>query len=624
MSQSSGSQTTQALALGAIGVVYGDIGTSPLYTMKEIFGAGGVPVDPTGIIGAVSTVFWALMLIVTLKYVIFVLRADNRGEGGVMSLLSLAMVAAGNSKRKREVLFLMGALGAALFYGDSVITPAVSVLGAVEGLHLVAPELDRFVLPISVAILIALFLVQRRGTEAVGRMFGPIMLAWFLVLGGMGLWHIAEAPQILKALNPLYAAQFVIDRGPLLLLALAAIVLAVTGAEALYADMGHFGAKAIRLAWGVLVLPCLALNYLGQGAMLLAHPEFADNPFYRMFPDVVLIPTVMLAAAAAIIASQAVITGAYSITQQVIQLGFLPRMPIVHTSHHLRGQIYMPHINWILMVAVLGAAVGFGTSSALAGAYGLAVTTAMLIDTALLFAVATYRWNVSPLVAWPALIAFVCIDVLLIASCTTKLFEGGWFTLTIAIGIMLLMATWRTGRRLAAGAGGADELALEPFLRSLMMEPIPRVPRTAVFLMSDTEGTPRAMLHNLKHNMVLHERNVLLTVLFHEVPVMPAEERVRVEELEHGFWRVTLNFGYMENPDVPLHLQRCADFGLDIDMFSTSFFINRQTIVSTAGSGMPEWREQLFATMYRNASSVVNYFNIPHNSVIELGTRVAI
>jgi KUP system potassium uptake protein len=624
MSQSSGSQTTRALALGAIGVVYGDIGTSPLYTMKEIFGAGGVAVDATGITGAVSTVFWALMLIVTLKYVIFVLRANNRGEGGVMSLLSLAMVAAGNSKHKREVLFLMGALGAALFYGDSVITPAVSVLGAVEGLHLVAPEMDRFVLPISVGILVALFLVQRRGTEAVGRMFGPIMLTWFLVLGGMGLWHIAEAPQILHALNPLYAAQFVADRGPLLLFALAAIVLAVTGAEALYADMGHFGARAIRLAWSVLVLPCLALNYLGQGAMLLAHPEYADNPFYRMFPDVVLIPAVMLAAAAAIIASQAVITGAYSLTQQVIQLGFLPRMPIVHTSHHLRGQIYMPHINWILMVAVLGAAVGFGSSSALAGAYGLAVTMAMLIDTALLFLVATYRWKVSPLVAWPALLAFVCIDVLLVAACATKLFDGGWFTLTIAIGIMLLMATWRTGRRLAAGAGGADELALEPFLRSLMMEPIPRVPRTAVFLMSDTEGTPRAMLHNLKHNMVLHERNVLLTVIFQEVPVMPAEERLQVEELEHGFWRVTMNFGYMENPDVPEHLKGCAALGLDIDMFSTSFFINRQTIVSTAGSGMPEWREQLFATMYRNSSSVVNYFNIPHNSVIELGTRVAI
>ncbi len=624
MTQSSNPQTTRALTLGAIGVVYGDIGTSPLYTMKEIFGAGGVAVDPAGITGAVSTIFWALMLIVTLKYVVLVLRADNRGEGGVMSMLSLALVAAGRSHKRREILFFLGALGAALFYGDSVITPAVSVLGAVEGLELAAPALSAYVLPISVVILVALFLVQRRGTEAVGRMFGPVMLAWFSLLGLIGLWHIFDSPEILLALNPIYAFGFLADRGPAILLALAAIVLAITGAEALYADMGHFGARSIRYAWSLVVLPCLALNYLGQGAMLLDHPEYADTPFYRMFPDALLIPVVVLAAAAAIIASQAVITGAYSITQQAIQLGFLPRMPIVHTSHHLRGQIYMPHINWMLMFAVLTAAIGFGTSSALAGAYGTAVTLAMLIDTLLLFCVALYRWNVPGAVAWPALAAFLVIDGLLVAACATKLLDGGWFTASIALSILLLMSTWRTGRRLATGAGGADELALEPFVRSLMLEPIPRVPRTAVFLMSDTEGTPRAMLHNLKHNMVLHERNVLLTVVFHEVPVIAVEERATVEPLDFGFYRATLNFGYMENPDVPENLKACAKLGLEIDMFSTSFFINRQTIVSTHGSGMQQWREEVFAAMYRNASSAVNYFNIPHNSVIELGTRIAI
>jgi KUP system potassium uptake protein len=569
------------------------------------------------------------MLIVTLKYVIVVLRADHHGEGGVTSMLALALGALrpgklGKASRAREPLILLGALGAALFYGNGIITPSLSVLGAVEGLDLATPALSPYVLPISVTILVTLFLVQRRGTESVGRVFGPVMLCWFAVLGAMGLWHIADAPRILNALNPLYAVAFIVERGPMLMLALAAVVLAVTGAEALYADMGHFGAKAIRAAWSLVVLPCLALNYLGQGAMLLAHPEHADSPFYRLFPESMIVPVVVLATAAAIIASQAVITGAFSITQQVVQLGFLPRMRVVHTSHHQRGQIYMPLVNWLLMAGVVAAAIGFGSSSALAGAYGLAVTLGMFIDTLLLAFVALYHWRVPRPVAIAGLLLFGTIDVLLIAACATKLVDGGWLTLGIAALVMLLVSTWRTGRRLSAGQGGADDIALETFVQSLMLEPLPRAPRTAVFLMSDNENMPKALLHNLKHNVILHERNVLLTVVFRDIPVVPAHTRIAVEDLGHDFHRVRLEFGYMEIPDVPTNLQRCARFGLEIDPFTTSYFINRQSIVSTSLDGAAGWREGLFALMYRNASSVVNYFHIPHNSVIELGIRVAI
>lgn len=618
-------QSLAALTLGAIGVVYGDIGTSPLYTVKEIFAPHtGVALNPSNLVGAVSVIIWALMLVVTLKYVILILRADNRGEGGGLALTALAAHAVRSNPGLRRGLLLLGVFGATLFYGDSVITPAISVLGAMEGLTLVTPALEPYVLPITVVILIALFLVQRFGTHAVGRFFGPIIVLWFTTLGAMGVVHIIQQPAILAALNPLHAWDFLMARGWYLFAAVGAIVLALTGAEALYADMGHFGRRPIQLAWTTLVYPGLALNYLGQGALLIGDPAAIENPFYRLFPDLWVLPALVLATLAAIIASQAVISGAYSMTKQAIQLGFLPRMRIRYTSALEMGQIYMPAVNWALLVGVLGSVLFFGSSSALAGAYGVAVTLTMLITTVMTFFVVRYRWHLPRSIAVGATVFFAAIDVLLVAGCMVKFFDGGWFPLALGLCIFILMSTWSSGRDLLLRSIRRDGLDLKAFVDALDTPSMARAKRTAVYPVADPATVPLALLHNLKHNQVLHETNVILTVVFQEVPTVPRSDRVEVEALGQGFWRVRLHFGFMDAPDVPNALALAEPLGLAIPEFETSYFLSRETVVPVPGSGMAQWREHLFATMSRNAGGVVEYFRLPDNLVVELGTRVQI
>lgn len=615
--------STAALTLGAIGVVYGDIGTSPLYTIREIFSAStGIPLTPANLVGAVSTVFWALMLVVTLKYVILVLRANNHGEGGVMALLALAVTKA--KQQHRPWLLLLGVMGGALFYGDSVLTPAISVLSAIEGLQVVSPGLASFVMPLSAAILFGLFAVQRFGTQAVGKLFGPVIIVWFLVLGAIGLWHIVHTPAILAALNPMHALTFLMARGSGVFLAVGAVVLAITGAEALYADMGHFGKPAIRIAWNGLVLPGLALNYMGQGALLLDHPAAVSNPFYLSFPPALLVPAIILATMATIIASQAVISGAYSITRQAIQLGFLPRMRIVHTSATESGQIYLPAVNWLLLVAVLTVTVSFGNSSALATAYGIAVTGTMLITTILTFFVLRYGWRYPLWLAAGATGCFVALDSLLLVSCSVKFLQGGWFPVVVAAGMLLLMWTWKQGRDALLKSIRQDDPLLQDFVSSMADSTLPRIERTAVFLVSDPHSAPQALMHNLKHNQVLHRTNLVLTVEYADTPTVAANARSHHKALGHGFWQMTLRYGFMENPDIPKALAQCPLPGVVIDPFTTSYFVSREVVVPSAGGRMAKWRDSLFAAMSRNAGSVVEYFNIPINSVIELGSRVYI
>ena len=616
---------TAALALAALGVVYGDIGTSPLYTMKEIFaGSGGVALTSGEVIGVVSTIFWMLMFVVTLKYVTLVLRADNRGEGGIMALVALAAGAAGRTPQRKAILLLIGVLGAALFYGDSVITPAISVLGAVEGLNVAMPHMSAYIVPLSVAILVGLFMVQRHGTATVGKLFGPIIVVWFVAIGIAGAMQIGRHPDILVALNPIHALRFLHDRGWEVFAAIGAIVLAVTGAEALYADLGHFGRRPIQLAWLGLVMPSLALNYFGQGALLIADPGAIANPFYRLFPDALLLPALALATVATVIASQAVISGTYSMTKQAVQLGFLPRMQVVYTSAREIGQIYMPVINWILLVAVIAATVGFGSSSALASAYGIAVTMTMLITTLLTFFVVLYGWRYPLWIVLGATGLLLLVDALLVVSCLFKLLDGGWLPLVLALGIFSVMATWKRGRILLLAHMSRDDPQLAPFVAQLLKSTAPRIPRTGVFFVANPGTVPQALLHNLKHNMVIHERTVILTVIFHEMPWVPFENRVEVEAVAKGVWRVTINYGFKNTPDVPQALGLCRQHGLDINLFATSYFLSRETVVPSAGGGMAPWREQLFATMSRNAGSVVDFFRLPSNSVIELGTRVQI
>jgi KUP system potassium uptake protein len=614
---------TAALTLAALGVVYGDIGTSPLYTIKEIFGQStGVPLNPHTIIGAVSVVFWALMLVVTLKYVVLILRADNRGEGGIVALLALASQSTAGRPVLRSRLVLLGTFGACLFYGDSVLTPAISVLSAVEGLEIVAPTLKTWVMPISVGILIGLFVVQRRGTGIVGRWFGPVVAVWFLVLAAVGAWQIGQSPQILEAIDPMEAWHFLAERGWGLFLAVGAVVLAVTGTEALYADMGHFGKRPIRIAWTSFVLPALAINYAGQGALLLRAPASVENPFYLMFPSTLLLPAVVVATAATIIASQAVISGAYSLTQQSIQLGLLPRMRIVHTSAHERGQIYVPAVNWLLLVAVTLACIGFGNSSAIASAYGIAVTATMLITTLLTYFVVRYGWGFPAWVAIASTIFFIALDALLLASCSVKILEGGWFTLAMAGAVLVIMLTWKRGRELLSVTLKSDLLPLREFAESLSGQQLTIVPRTAVYLSSEREVVPQALLHNMKHNLVLHERNVILCVQFHEEPTVSADRRVEVVPMGPRFWQVVLHFGFMDKPDVPAALELAAAKGLAFDAFATSYFLSRETVVPTPRRAMMRWRQNLFEAISRNAGRAVDFFGIPHNAVIELGTRV--
>ena len=626
---SSQTKSLSALTLGAIGVVYGDIGTSPLYTIQTIFSEStGIALTPTNIIGAISAVFWALMLVVTLKYVTLVLRADNRGEGGIMALLALAVSTAKTAPRRQKVLLGLGVFGAALFYGDSILTPAISVLSAIEGMQLIAPNLSQFVTPIAITILIALFMFQQYGTHTVGQFFGPIVIIWFAVLGIVGVYHITNNPTILAALNPIYALHFLADRGAGVFLAVGAVTLAITGAEALYADMGHFGKPAIRIAWLCLVLPGLTLNYLGQGALLLANPAAVSNPFYLAFPPSLLIPAVILATLATIIASQAVISGAYSITQQAIQLGFLPRMQILHTSASESGQIYVPAINWLLLVAVIIATIAFQNSAAIASAYGIAVTGTMLITTILTYFVLRHHWKYPLWLALGATGAFIVLDILLLASCSVKFFKGGWFPIALAGGLVVVMWTWKQGREILLHHIHQDDPKLEDFVMRLNNTNT-RVERTAVFLCRNPDTVPQALMHNLKHNQVLHQTNVILSVSFAETPLVEQGQRLQINEIGSGFWRVVVHFGFMENPNIPKALAQLKLGSITLEPFTTSYFVSRETIISGPNipnetESMAKWRDDLFALMSRNAGSVVSYFNIPSNSVIELGSRVSI
>ncbi len=605
--------------------MYGDIGTSPLYTVKEIFApANGVELNSANLIGAVSVILWALMLIVTLKYVVLILRADNHGEGGALALTALAASAVRARPALRRVLLLLGVFGATLFYGDGVITPAITVLGAVEGLEVIAPALKSYIVPITVVILVLVFLVQRVGTQKVGRFFGPIIVVWFLVLGAIGIVHIVKQPAILAALNPLHAWNFLATRGWYLFAAVGAIVLALTGAEALYADMGHFGKKAIQVAWSGLVLPALALNYMGQGAMLMHDPGAIENPFFRLFPESFALPTLVLATLAAIIASQAVISGAFSMTKQAIQLGFLPRMAIHYTSDTESGQIYLPAVNWILLGGVLAAVMFFGSSSALAGAYGIAVTLTMMITTVLTYFVIRSGWNLPAPLAIGATLFFLAIDALLVAGCAVKFFDGGWFPLLLGLLLFILMTTWRRGRELVLESISRDGLVLQSFVDSLDHTSINRAARTAVYPVTNPESVPQALLHNLKHNQVLHERNVILNVIFHEVPMIAEQERLQTRLLGHDFWQVTVHFGFKDLPDVPKALALGETLGLPIEPFTTTYFLSRATVVPTRGGGMADWREQLFATMSRNAGGVAAFFRLPDNAVVEVGSRIQI
>ena len=618
-------QGMAALTLGAIGVVYGDIGTSPLYTVKEIFlPTTGVALNPANLIGAISAIIWALMLVVTLKYVVLILRADNRGEGGGLALTALATKAVSSKPVLRKFLLLLGVFGATLFYGDSVITPAISVMGAIEGLEIITPTLQPYVLPISLTVLLGLFMIQRYGTQAVGKIFGPIIVLWFVTLAVIGVIHIQQQPQILAALNPLNAWNFLMERGWYVFAAVGAIVLALTGAEALYADMGHFGAKPIRLAWTVLVFPSLVLNYMGQGALLMGDPTAIENPFYRLFPDSLLLPAVVLAAMAAVIASQAVISGAFSMTKQAIQLGFLPRMTVRYTSAREVGQIYLPAVNWALLAGVVAAVLLFGSSSALAGAYGIAVTLTMMITTVLTFFVVRDGWKLPAPLAIGATLFFLAFDLLLVAGCAIKFFDGGWFPLALGLLLFLLMSTWARGRQLLMASIQRDGLELGPFIEGLSHSGANRAFRTAVYAVANPDTVPQALLHNLKHNQVLHETNVILTVKFEEIPWVAESERITLQQLAPGFWRVSLHYGFMDQLDVPNALSQCEAKGLRIPTFETSYFLSRETVVPTPGAGMSHWRERMFATMSRNAGGVAEFFCLPDNAVVELGTRVQI
>lgn len=614
-----------ALTLAALGVVYGDIGTSPLYTAKEIFAPHtGVTLDAANIIGAVSAILWALMLVVTLKYVILILRADNRGEGGGLALTALAARAVQGAPHMRKAVLLLGLFGATLFYGDSIITPAISVISAIEGIEVITPTFQPYVVPLSIVVLLGLFAMQRFGTHSVGRFFGPVMVLWFTVLGALGLVHILHEPAILQALNPLHAVHFLVDRGPHVLAAVGAIVLALTGAEALYADMGHFGRKPIQLAWSVLVLPGLALNYMGQGALLMQDPTALENPFYRMFPAEIMVAAVVLSTLATIIASQAVISGAYSMTRQAILLGFLPRMEILFTSAKEAGQIYMPAVNRALLIGVVLAVLAFKNSSALAGAYGIAVSLTMVITTVLTFFVIYRSWKLPLPLSIAATVFFVSVDLFLFAGCTIKFWDGGWFPVAMGLTLFLLMTTWSRGRELLVQSIRSDGLELQAFIDMLQTQDQHLVSRTAVYPVANPETVPQAMLHNLKHNQVLHEKNIVLTVMFHEVPFVPDIERLQITRLGERFWRVTIHYGFMDKTDVPLALHNCAAHGLQIPEFETSYFLSRETVVSTPGAGMAQWREKLFAAMSRNAGGVVEFFHLPDNAVVELGTRVQI
>ena len=607
-------------------MVYGDIGTSRLYAVKETFSPGhGIPLNEATILGGVSAIFWALTIVVSLKYVTLIMRADNHGEGGIMALMALAAASVRERPRMRNTVVLVGLFGAALFYGDAVLTPAISVLSAVEGLEVGTAMFTPYVLPISVGMIIALFAFQRHGTEAVGRLFGPICVLWFLALGAAGVWNIAKHPGVLAGLDPRHALAFTTQHGFASFVVLGAVLLAFTGAEALYADMGHFGKRAVRIAWFGLVAPALVLNYFGQGALLLDVPKAIENPFYLAFPGWALYPMVVLATAATVIASQATISGAYSITRQAIQLGMLPRMSVVQTSAREYGQIYIPAVNTMLLVLVLAAVLGFGSSSGLASAYGVAVMCTMLTDTFLTFFVIRYRWSYPLILCLLVTGFFIAVDLAFFSASLLKIMDGGWFPITLGAFAFTLMLTWWRGRDIMFERLRTDSIPLESFLTSLLANPPHRVPGTAVFLSATPEPTPHALLHNLLHNKVLHERLVFFNFEVLEVPWVPAEERVKVKEMRPGCWCMVVQFGFMNSLDIMSVLELAANQGLRFELMETTFFLSRQKIVPVeGGEGMAFWRDKLFAVLARNAADMTDFLNIPTNRVIELGTLMEI
>ena len=614
------------LIVGAIGVVFGDIGTSPLYTLKEAFLPHyGLTPNHDTVLGILSLVFWALMMVVTIKYVVIIMRADNEGEGGIMALMTLAQRTLPKGSRSAYTVGILGIFGASLFFGDGVITPAVSVLGALEGIEVAAPHFHHWIVPLAVVILLVLFMAQRFGTEKVGRVFGPICVVWFLALSVIGISNIVYAPEVLKAINPWWGAKFFIQHGPHSFFILGAVVLAITGGEALYADMGHFGKRAIRYGWNFFVLPALVLNYFGQGAQMLKHPEAVLNPFYVGLPSWALFPMIGLATAAAVIASQAVITGAFSVARSAMQLGYIPRMTIKHTSHSTIGQIYLPWINWVLMIMVFVAVLGFGSSTALAAAYGVSVTGTMLLTSILMIVYLRATAKIPPYILWPLAAVFVLIDVAFLSANLVKFLEGAWFPLALGLVAFTLMRTWRRGRELLHAEIRKEGIQLDSFLPGLMLAPPVRVPGTAVFLTAQKEVVPHALLHNLKHNKVLHERNVFLTVETLSVPVAPKDKRLKIEPIGDNFYRVLVRFGFVEIPDVPLALMRsCDGGGTYFDPMDTTYFASRETIVAGAHRGMAFWRDKLFAIMHRNAAPATNFFRIPGNRLVELGAQVEI
>jgi KUP system potassium uptake protein len=611
------------LALGALGVVFGDIGTSPLYALKESFiGHHPLAVDPAHIFGVLSLIFWTMTLIVTIKYVFIVLRADNEGEGGSMALLALISRSMGKTRWK-PLIAMLGVIATALFYGDAIITPAISVLSAVEGLTVVNSGFSPFIMPIAIAILVGLFLIQSHGTARVGALFGPVMVLYFGVIAALGIVGIAANPHILGIINPLWAARFFMLDPGLAFLALGSVVLAVTGAEALYADMGHFGRKAISVSWLYVAFPCLMLNYMGQGALLLEHPAAVQNPFFLLAPEWARLPLVILATLATVIASQAVISGAFSVTQQAVQLGFLPRIRILHTSATAAGQIYSPAVNWTLLIMVILLTLGFGSSSNLAAAYGIAVTGTMFITACMLGVLTFAVWRWHPLVAGAVTGAFLIVDGFYFASNVTKIPDGGWFPLLVAAIVFTLLTTWATGRRIMRARMEEDAMDLALFIASTNKS-LPRVEGVAIFLSSTAEGVPPALLHNVKHNKVLHERVIILTVVAERVPVVRRDARIRVVAYDAGFYRMFLHHGFMEEVDIPAAMKACNQCGGPLQVMGTSYFLSRQTLIPSDRPGMAIWREKLFAWMVRNAQSPMEFFKLPTNRVVELGSQLEI
>jgi KUP system potassium uptake protein len=611
------------LSLTALGIVYGDIGTSPLYAVRESFHPShGIAVSQENILGVLSLVFWSLILVISIKYLVFILRADNRGEGGILALAALCTPMGVRQRSGRWGLVMLGLFGTALLYGDGAITPAISVLSAVEGLEVATPLFEPYIIPITIAILVALFLSQHHGTAGVGRVFGPVTLLWFLTLAGLGLWHVMREPQVLAAANPAHAVDFFRQNGWRGFMVLGSVFLVVTGGEALYADMGHFGRRPIRVAWFVIVLPALLLNYLGQGALLIHTPAAVENPFYHMVPSWALYPVVAIATAATVIASQALITGAFSLTMQAVQLGYIPRVAIDHTSAREFGQIYIPGVNWILMLACIGLVIGFGSSSSLAAAYGVAVSTTMVITTLLLFVVAREQWGWS----LPRVVVvtgfFLSIDLAFWSANIIKVPHGGWFPLVVGALLFALMVTWKRGRLILRERLQDVVLPADLFLHDVRNNSATRVPGTAVFMYSDAAATPPALLHNLKHNKVLHERVVFLVVETESAPHIAATERAAIEDLGAGFYRVTLHYGFMEEPNVPRALGELRDRGLEFKPLETTYFLGRETLLASTKPGMARWRGRLFTVMHRNARTATSFFCLPPNRVVELGAQI--